>query len=249
MSCLEDDQIILSLTRFGLTESERSAVAEHLEGCERCRTKQNKIAPKIKASAEQSARACELAWNNMAAYIRGELNEATQKNIEQHLSECEACRFLYLRNQKQFTLAAMNALNIPVPEELLPKILTAIHEAMPVAESAAIQTEASLSEQISRGVEKAVNHIKMILRPLEFAPAFRGKALFQTSRINHPGGDLLLELGKPDVTVRIFSRDDVELGEQQSDEQGRALFNDFEKAEYKIAVEGFEISEVRTVRT
>jgi hypothetical protein len=105
-----------------------------------------------------------------------------------------------------------------------------------------------LSEEIGRGIEKAINYLRILLQPLEIKPAFRGKAIFHAKRIIHPGGDLMLEVGEPDVQVIIFSLDDVELGEQQSNSQGKAIFKDFEKAEYKIAVEGFEIAEVQNVK-
>ena len=248
MNCLEDNQIILYLNRFGLSKDVKLEVDKHLDGCEKCRKKKDQIERKIKASAENSKRECELVRNNMAAYIQGEIKDVAGINLEQHLNECETCRFLYSRNQKQFTLEEMEALNIPVPDRLLPNILTAVTEAMAGEEALVSSPEVSLSEEIGRGIEKAINYVKILLQPLEFTPAFRGKALFRAKRINHTGGDLVLDIGEKNVTIRIFSLDDVELGEQQSDNQGRAIFKDFEKAEYKIAVEGYEIGEVQNVK-
>ena len=248
MNCLEDDQIILYLTRFGLNKDERSEVDKHLNGCEKCRKKREKIERKINASADKSKMECELVRNNMAAYILGDIKEIAGINLEQHLNECETCSFLYSRNQKQLTLEEMGALNIPVPVGLLPKILTAVAEAIPAKEASVSLPEVSLSEEISRGIEKAIKYFRVILRPLEFKPAFRGKAVFHAKKINHTGGDFMLDVGEQNVTVRIFSLDDVELGEQQSDKQGNAIFKDFEKAEYKIAVDGYEIGEVQSVK-
>lgn len=247
MNCLEDNQIILYLTRFGLNKDERSAVEKHLYGCKQCRNKKDKIERTMKDSEEQNKRECELVRNNMAAYITGEIKQVAGVDFEQHLNECETCSFIYSRNKKQLTFEEMEALNIPVPDDLLSNILTAVTEAIPREGTSEFLPELSLSEAIGRGIEKAVNYIQILLQPLELKPAFRGKALFHAKRLNHNGGDLVLDLGEPNVTVRIFSLDDVELGEQQSDSQGRAIFKDFEKAEYKIDVEGHEIRDIQYI--
>jgi len=247
MNCLDDNQIILYLTRFGLNKDEKSAVVKHLYGCKQCRDRKEKIERKMKDFDDQNKKECELVRNNMAAYIAGEIEQIAGVDFEQHLSECEMCSFIYSRNQKQLTLKEMEALNIPVPEGLLANILTAVTGAMAAQENQVSSPAMSISEEIGRGIEKAINYVKIMLRPLELTPAFRGKAAFHTKSINHTGGDLVLDVGEPDVTVRIFSLDDIELGEQQSDSQGKARFKEFEKAQYKITVEGHEIRDIQYI--
>lgn len=248
MNCFEEDQIFLYLTKHGLSKEQKLQVEKHLSECKICAKKKLELEQEIKTSALESEKECELVRNNLIGYISGEIKAVPGVDIEEHLNECETCKFLYNSNKKRFTRQEIEALEIPVPDHLLPNILNAVTDEIAAERQRESLRLKSSAIKIKNELKQFVECIKISLQQLEPAPGFLRKVAFNAKKISHSGGDLVLDIGEKNVGVTIFSLQDLELAEQRSDTGGKVVFKDFEKAEYKIFIEGFDIREIRYVK-
>lgn len=241
MNCLNDNQLLLYQTQFGMTEPQRQEIDQHLQGCASCRQKKRTLEQELQQLKQGNRQECEFVRQNLPDYIENRLTGTTVASIAAHLEACELCHFLYVRNAGEPDPAKIEALNIPVPETLLPNLLkTVANEVARLARSQSTVTE-TFGSQLEAGIGQL---IRLILQPAALQPAFLGEIPAGAHQIQHPGGDLQLAVGRPQIRVQIFSRDGRQLGEATSDEQGLVIFRDFEKAEYQITTPGFEILEV-----
>ena len=92
---LNNSEIILYTTQFGLTESQRYDVESHLLLCEECTSLQKQYANEIQAQITENELECKSIEDDFADYLLSDLSQDRQHMITQHLETCESCRFLF----------------------------------------------------------------------------------------------------------------------------------------------------------
>lgn len=223
---ITDNQILLYLTRYGLTKEKREEINNHLLTCVECNTKKEKYSRLLTDMQQENETECTQIENQLVDFRLGKLKESQIQQIEAHLKTCDSCHFIY------------NRLNFP--------ILTDVKE----------NSTPSFSEQLQKELEKYLHQLKstlmtfasLILYPLEPAPTFLGRPTRGLKEITHQGGNLVLNIGKTDHHVHLYSTNAMKLDTQKSDEFGIVTFNDFLPGKYQIQVDGYHIENIEYVK-
>ncbi|MFQ5631765.1 MAG: hypothetical protein ACE5I1_23580, partial [bacterium] len=89
------------------------------------------------------------------------------------------------------------------------------------------------------GAREFVTNIRFFLTPFEPAPGFRGvkeapKSDFK--KIEHKGGDIVIEVGKAGIIVELYSKREKYLDDNESDETKKVVFPGMKPGIYKIRV-------------
>ena len=241
MRCLSDIQMKLYLTFFGYSEQEKGQIEAHMKSCKQCSTLKEKYRKQMAEALARSRKRCHLVQDHLANYIHDGIQVVEDIHIADHLKYCEVCRYYYEKVKETMSYEEAQSLEDPLSEKLESRIKRSI---------AKMHKQMKLSDSIKGGIDRIQSvimdipeYFKLALHPVELA--FLGKASLYEKEIEHGGGDLVLDVESAGRSVRLFSRDDLELGHEASDTTGFVRFEDIEKGRYKIIVDGFEITNIQ----
>ncbi len=220
---ITDNQILLYLTRYGLTKEKREEIDNHLLTCVECNTKKEKFANLLAEMQQENKTECAEIENKLVDFLLGRLKGPQKQKIEAHLKTCDSCNFLYNRLDHRI-LTDVSTNSVPsYAEQLYKKLENYLHQL-----KSTLMTVASL-----------------IIYPLEPAPAFLGRQTRGLKEIHHDGGNLAINVGEADLNVHLYSTTAMKLETQKSDEFGTAIFDDFLPGEYLIQVDGYHIENIK----
>lgn len=219
---ITDNQILLYLTRYGLTKEKREEIINHLSTCVECNTKKENYSQKLAEMQQENKNECTQIEEKLADFRLGQLEKSQSHKIEAHLKTCDSCNFVY--NQLDCRALADFKEN-PMP-------------------AFAGQLQQKLEEYLLQFKAKLMTFASLILSPLEPAPAFLGRPTRGLKEISHKGGRLIVDVGKANQNVHLYSMKKLKLGTQKSDEFGIVEFNDFLPGEYQIQVDGYHIENI-----
>lgn len=243
MACLTDSQVMLYLTTFGYSAEEKEKIKIHINGCGQCQELEQKYRQKITAALSRSKKTCELVQNHLPDYIHTGLQFAQDLEISSHLEECDVCRYYYEKTKKTISFEQAAKLDITVPEDLKSAIKKSTAREMAQLKLARMIDQAT--ETVASALEGVIDYFFLTLTPIKVA--VRGRISIFAREIDHKGGDLVVNVGSRELTVLLFSLDDLELGDEKSDDSGFVRFKDIDPGQYKIDVEGYEIRTVERV--
>jgi len=224
---ITDNQILLYLTRYGLTKEKREEIDNHLLTCAECNTRKEKYSQLLAAMQRENKIECSQIENMLVDYRLDRLREAQVQKIEAHLETCDSCKF--------------------ISERLNLGVLSDVREKSPT----------SLSDQIQNELEKLFHQLKsklvtfaiLIIQPLEPAPAFLGRPTRGLKQLTHNGGSLVLNIGTAYQNVHLYSMTAMKLDSRKSDEFGIVTFDDFLPGDYQIQVDGYRIDNVEYMKS
>jgi len=241
MNCLTKEDFIFFILNDFQDDSAHSTMQKHLDICSECRHRQEILKRKLMDILKKTEKECNLVLNKLQDYIDGKIFLANDVNITDHLTECDTCMYLYQLLTRKVTLAEVKELTIPIPRRLTNSIEQILSNFQVDRQSAGgATTKGNLSEIAGALIDK----IMLILQPSP-APAFLSEIISGEKEIEFSGNDVVVDVGEPGRTVKIFSRDNIEIGKQISDSKGLVIFKHFLADKYKIMVEGFEIEEIK----
>ncbi|MBN2093122.1 zf-HC2 domain-containing protein, partial [candidate division KSB1 bacterium] len=218
-----DNQILLYLTQYGLTEQKRQEFESHLIHCEDCNARIEHFSGLLSKVTTENRLECEQIEDDLIDYNFGDLDTSRMEQIKLHLDECESCR--YLASRLKIAMAETN-------ENHSRKSLSLPHKYQ-------------IMENVRIIKSKIGTIINLLISPLEPAPAFMGKNETRNlKRIQHSGGDLILNLNDYGMKASLLTLNNVELDFQISDECGLAIFSDFLPGMYHILIEGVQIKKL-----
>lgn len=238
MNCPTKEDLLLHLTDdFGEPHADE-ALPEHLKTCPNCRDQARTLERVLDTMQQESGRDCEAAIASLLDNLKNQTPAVEGSAVDEHLQECRACNNLWLSLNQELSYDEVMALDFAVPDSLkqrIEKILASHLGQSPLQ---------NVLDALVHQVDDLVDRITLILQPNP-TPVFLGSAVTGTAQIETTSTrDLYIDVGKADRTVKIFSENDVELGQQLSGPAGTVVFKDFVPATYKLYVEGFEIQEV-----
>lgn len=223
---ITDNQILLYLTRYGLTKEKREEIDNHLETCDECNAKKDKYFHLLAEMQNENKMACTQIENNLVDYRLEKLDEAQNQKIEDHLKTCDSCNFIY------------NRLNY--------NKLYDIQKSSPISFSEQIFNE--LEHYLQQIKSKLVTFANLMIQPLEPAPAFLGRPTRGLKKITHHGRSIVLNIGEADHNVHLYSMKTIKLDTRKSDEFGIVTFDDFLPGDYQIQVDGYHINNIEYVK-
>lgn len=245
MACPEPIQLVLYLTTYGLDERERQRLDKHLAECQACRNRMNRFKEDLNRADLENQKECHSLRTSLVAYVSGELPEKDAAKFLSHASECPTCT-LALRNLATFlSLEDVASVPIQIPSHLRGTLQSALNDRLKQAPPP--EKRRKVKERIAEKAEDAkgrLREIRLRLTPLEALPSFRGQGPIRKSNlvdVDHPGGDLIIDVGSADVVVELYSGRGKYLDDQESDETGKVTFSEMKPGKYKIRVHGHHI--------
>lgn len=221
---ITENELLLYVTEYGLTEQKRQSVEKHINFCNSCQERLVENRSKINSFATENQLECDQVEADLVEYKLGELDKNREEEIKSHLAECENCRYLLSHLQPPTLPILDGTVSKRFPGFPKDEILSLIY-----------QIKSSIGTFIS-----------LTIQPLEPTPVFLGEFHKNgAKKILHSGGDIILNINKKGKKVSLFSLHDLELDSQNSDEYGVAIFLDFLPGEYQIQVEDAEIKELQ----
>ena len=221
---ISDNNILLYLTQYGLTEQKRQNLENHFVHCEKCNERIEHFSKLLAKITAENRIECEQIENDLIAYQFNELDQTRRKEVEQHLRECENCQYIVSR-LKGFPGGLKN--NCPQDQ-----LSTAV--------------KSTVLEYIQNLKSKIGTVVTLITEPLTPAPAYLGKNNSRSVRkIKHAGGNIVLNVGEYGLKTSLLSLENIELDVQITDECGLAIFQDFLPGEYQIYMKGIKISNMK----
>lgn len=217
---LNENIILLYLSRYGLTTEKRQQIDEHLKTCALCSERIKQYYQFISRMGQDNQKECQEIETNLVAYHDGQLSDWDARAVDKHLQSCDCCRYLFKTLDQ----------NLGNEWKAVPNRSTAIPD---------------LTDKIKHYLTKIGTLITLIIEPLDLAPVFLGQTSFGERSIEHPGGDLLLNLSQPGKKVRILSNKYFELDSRTSDASGLVTFDDLTAGTYLVQVEGHEITDLQ----
>lgn len=223
MKCLLDNQIILYLTAFGLTDAQKEMLEKHFDECDDCRKRKEIYANKIDRIIKQNRSECVTVEENLVDFFLGDVDDCLHEKIKQHLQTCESCQYLFEKLKQS-----------PAPKNYSQTFHSQFSK-LPF----------KMRDFIDNLQDRLATLAVLTVKPLKAAPVFLGSHLRGTKNITHAQGDIIVNVGCKKKEVKLFSTNDVELDSQKSDENGIVIFKDFIGGDYKLQLEGFEIIDIK----
>jgi hypothetical protein len=224
---ITDNQILLYLTRYGLTKEKREGIDNHLLTCAECNTRKDKYFQLLADMQRENKIECTQTENMLVDYRLERLSEAQIQKIEAHLETCDSCKFISER------------LNFGVLSDVKEKSRTSISD----------QIQNELERLLHQVKSKLVTFAILIIQPLEPAPAFLGRPTRGLKQVTHNGGSLVLNIGGADHNVHLYSMNAMKLDSRKSDEFGIVTFDDFLPGDYQIQVDGYRIDNIEYMKS
>jgi hypothetical protein len=232
MPCPREDEIVLSLTEYGLTEPERKKFEAHLAECEICRSHLNENRQTLARFFQENDKVCRQVQDHLFAFLLGETKQAAEIKIEPHVRDCPRCLVLYQDLQRSLSKEEWAEIRQPLPRGLRARFFFG-------------RVPDQIAEVKKKLRQEGVALVNLFIQNLALEPAFMGEPVWGARKIRHAGGDLVIYLGAPDKTVRLLTAGKRELETLQSDAGGFVRFHDYTAGDYHIQVEGAEILAVR----
>ncbi|NUM79137.1 zf-HC2 domain-containing protein [candidate division KSB1 bacterium] len=229
------------MTTYGLGEKERRAYDQHLAECPACREKINHMQRRLRELNVDNKTACAEKREVLEAYALGQLDDEKREEVLQHISECHACNAFLAQLSSFPDLLKVAAWDIPIPPHFAGNIAAALEKKWGASPH---QVEDSFRE-MAEEVKAFLNEIRLTLLPLEPAWGFRGEQEFPRGDfvdIEHPGGDLSVNVGAAGVIVELYSNREKYLDDGESDAAGRVVFEGMKPGIYKFKVHGHRIA-------
>ena len=131
MSCLDNTQIALYVSSFGLTPEERERYGKHLSDCERCRAEVDRF--------QRDARDedCAGVRPMLESHALGEASGEPSGAVLAHARDCPSCAELLSRLSVSYSVEEVSNWRIPVPEELHARIEAQLDKALGAARAGA----------------------------------------------------------------------------------------------------------------
>lgn len=238
MECPTKEDLLLHLVNDFDDSPADDPIPEHLEACLNCRSQARALERVLDTMQYESGRDCDAAVAKLLDDLKNPTPAAEGNEADEHLQECRACNTLRLSLTQELSFAEVMALDFTVPDSLKQRIEKILPR--PLGQSPIKDVIDALVHQ----VDDLVDRITLILQPNP-APVFLGSAVPGTVQIETTSTrDLYIEVGEANRTVKIFSENNIELGQQISSAAGTVVFKDFVPATYKLCVEGFDIQGV-----
>jgi len=124
MKCLTDNQIILYLTVYGLTDIQKKIMDQHFTECDECNKRKKIYAVKLGKVLSDNRLECLTVEENIVDFFLGDVDTYLHKKIEQHLQSCETCKYLFEKINQS-----------PAPENYFQKIYSQFSKLPQVAPS------------------------------------------------------------------------------------------------------------------
>ncbi len=127
---------------------------------------------------------------------------------------------------------------IPIPAHLEQSILKAVNRKLKT------RNRISAIEKVEGLIEVWIARTRFRLFPPEASYILRGEpASGELIRIDHPGGDLLVETSMPGLLVELYSERRKYLDNAESGPDGRAVFADIGAGVYYVRIKGYQLAE------
>jgi hypothetical protein len=232
MSCPRENEAILSLTEFGLTEIERKAFEAHVSGCAECQSALARHRQAISRYQRDNDEVCRAVQAHLVEYLLGEIKQTAGIRIKPHLQECPRCSLLCQDLERALAKEEWAEMRQPLPRGLRAKS----------AEEKARNKFTRIKDEL---LTEGQVIIDVIIRETALQPAFMGEEGWGARDITHRGGDLVIHLGAPGKTVHLLTSGGQEMEAQASNSDGFVRFRDYLAGDYRIRVEGVEILAVK----
>jgi len=243
MDCLNSNQLALYLATLGLGEKERNAYEKHLAECKKCRDKLNRMKKLVHEQQFENQEACAEIRGELEAYALGEASKVQTEAVLNHSGECHNCNALLSFLAKAFTFEDVGLSDIPVSENLVARIGRALDQKLDGSLTHP-DVKKNKMKEIAEDIKDFIDQIRLSITPFEPVLGFRGDEESQKSEfveVAHTGGDLVINVGFSSVIVELYSSRDKYLDDDESNSDGRVIFNDIDSGSYKIKVLGHRI--------
>lgn len=177
---------------------------------------------------------CPIVQEHLIEYLEGRITEIQEVDIAQHLDECEVCNFIFGQMQAPVNFEAPEIKKIPVPHDLLSKIKNQLPP---------LDKQTAIRDKVAEKFQQLIEYFELVLIPAP-EPAFLNSKPLLAKSIKHEKDDLHISTGKPDLIVRLFTTQDIEIGQEKSDRDGMVVFPKLPDGEYKISVAGHQIADI-----
>lgn len=237
------DLILIASGRNSVVEQIASKL-QHLKSCQICHKRLTELKLQLQIIKAQKEEICDAVFERLSQSLENSHPPELPVNLQEHLEKCHDCQAMLMLYQ-QLSVDELENVEIDIPEEKLEMVRRKIFAELFPPRG---RFEPLVNSLID--LKTYLYKTRTIILETELAPLFspvRGEIIPGKQIFCHKGGKVRFRTDRFFKKVILYAIFSEKFYEKMTDGNGEVLFDNLEKDDYRIEIDGFLIKNVNEI--